>query len=55
MIIGKGRTEPVNVATGLTPTETAWATQTRKHLDELNRLLTERGTNLRFTVDRKYV
>ncbi len=55
MIIGKGSTEPVNVATGLTPTETAWATQTRKHLDELNRLLTERGTNLRFTVDRKYV
>lgn len=55
MIIGKGSTEPVNVATGLTPTETAWATQVRRHLDELNRLLTERGSNLRYTVDRTYV
>lgn len=55
MIIGKGSTEPVNVATGLTPTETAWATQVRKDLDKLNELLADRGANFRYTVDRKYV
>lgn len=55
MIVGKGSTEPVSVVTGLTPTETSWAAETRKHLDRLNELLADRGANFRYTVDRTYV
>jgi hypothetical protein len=55
MVVGRGSTEPVSPITDLTPTETKWANQVRKHLDELNKLLSERGARFRYTVDREYV
>lgn len=47
-IVGQGSTENIDKDTGLTPTETLWLKQARKHIDELNLLLEERGSTMRF-------
>lgn len=54
MRVGKDSTEPVDPNTGLTPTETAWLDQARKHVHELNRLLYERRAEPRFELHRVY-
>lgn len=53
MVIGRGSTEPVDPVSGLTPTEAVWARQVVRHMDELNRLLDERGSPIRYTLDRR--
>ena len=50
MRVGKGSTEPVDPVSGLTPTEATWLRQAVRHLIELNRLLAERGSTIRFHV-----
>lgn len=48
MRVGKDSTEPVNPVTGLTPIEKTWLDQAVKHVRELNKLLEERGSTLRY-------
>lgn len=55
MRVGKDSTEPVDPESGLTPTETIWLGQARKHVGELNKLLEERGSNIRYFTSRTYV
>lgn len=55
MRVGKDSTEPVDPVTGLTPIEKTWFDQAVKHVLELNRLLEERGSNIRYFTSRTYV
>lgn len=55
MRVGKDSTERVDPVGGLTPIEASWLVQTVKHARELNRLLGERGSNIRYRVDRDSV
>jgi hypothetical protein len=52
MRVGKDSTEPVDPITWLTPTETIWLDQAEKHVEYLNKLLTERGATPRFEIHR---
>lgn len=55
MRVGKDSTEPVDPVSGLTPTEAHWLVQAVKHARELNKLLEERGSNIRYFTSRTYV
>lgn len=53
MRVGKDSTEPVNPETGLTFTETVWWNTTVHDATELNKLLKERGSLVRFRIVRE--
>lgn len=53
MRVGRESTEPVNPITGLTLTETRWLITAQHDVKELNKLLWERGSKIRFRVSQE--
>lgn len=53
MRVGRDSTEPVNPITGLTLTETRWLITAQHDVKELNKLLWERGSKIRFRVSQE--